>query len=325
VNAGGQIIVGGSFTTAGGVNANRIARLDAGGWAPLGAGLSNTSYQIPAVYSLIAHPDGGIIAGGRFDRAGAVASVNVARWDGSAWSAMGGVAGQVNCLAVDAAGGVIAGGTGIIVQGSNIARWNGTVWSPIGAGLGAGAGESVEAVCVLRDGRVVAGGVFGGGNIAMWDGSAWTPLGEGLNGAVLTVAEDESGNILAGGMFTGSGSRTVLRAAQWDGSQWKQIVHGLDDYVCSIQPLPNGDVAVGGAFTTDGRGPAGAYLTLRLPTADFDGDGDAATDADIEAFFACLAGDCCGTCATSDFDRDGDAATDADIEAFFRVLAGGSC
>src|SRR5262249_35833113 len=62
-------------------------------------------------------------------------------------------------------------------------------------------------------------------------------------------------------------------------------------------------------------------------SADFDCDGDTATDADIEAFFACLAGSCPGPPCTSsaDFDNDGSAATDADIEAFFRVLAGGPC
>ena len=57
-------------------------------------------------------------------------------------------------------------------------------------------------------------------------------------------------------------------------------------------------------------------------TADFDGDGDTGTDADIEAFFRCLAGDCCALCYTADYDGDGDTGTDADIEAFFRCLAG---
>jgi hypothetical protein len=62
-------------------------------------------------------------------------------------------------------------------------------------------------------------------------------------------------------------------------------------------------------------------------TSDFNGDGDFGTDADIEAFFACLGGDCCGTCfpGGADFNGDGDIGTDADIEAFFRVLGGGSC
>jgi hypothetical protein len=68
-------------------------------------------------------------------------------------------------------------------------------------------------------------------------------------------------------------------------------------------------------------------LTLAPPcgSADFDGDGDTGTDADIEAFFACLGGNCCPTCGTADFDQDGDTGTDADIEAFFRVLGGGTC
>jgi hypothetical protein len=60
---------------------------------------------------------------------------------------------------------------------------------------------------------------------------------------------------------------------------------------------------------------------------DYNGDGDFGTDADIEAFFACLGGSCCATCFCqgSDFNGDGDFGTDADIEAFFRVLAGGNC
>jgi hypothetical protein len=62
-------------------------------------------------------------------------------------------------------------------------------------------------------------------------------------------------------------------------------------------------------------------------TSDFNGDGESGTDADIEAFFACLAGNCCATCwhLGADFNADGDSGTDADIESFFRVLAGGPC
>jgi hypothetical protein len=62
-------------------------------------------------------------------------------------------------------------------------------------------------------------------------------------------------------------------------------------------------------------------------SADYDCDGDIGTDADIEAFFACLGGTCPPPPCTSsaDFDGDGDIGTDADIEAFFRVLGGGTC
>jgi len=86
--------------------------------------------------------------------------------------------------------------------------------------------------------------------------------------------------------------------------------------------------------TSDGTGwfnNVGVFqATVRAGTCgstDFDGDGDEGTDADIEAFFAVLAGGACptGTCGSADFDGDGDEGTDADIEALFRVLAGGRC
>jgi len=62
-------------------------------------------------------------------------------------------------------------------------------------------------------------------------------------------------------------------------------------------------------------------------TSDFNGDEDFGTDQDVEAFFACIAGNCCATCFAggADFNGDGDTGTDQDIEAFFRVLAGGNC
>ena len=56
-------------------------------------------------------------------------------------------------------------------------------------------------------------------------------------------------------------------------------------------------------------------------------DGDLGTDADIEAYFACIGGSCppYPCYGSADFNGDGDIGTDADIEAFFRVLAGGGC
>jgi hypothetical protein len=88
----------------------------------------------------------------------------------------------------------------------------------------------------------------------------------------------------------------------------------------------NGQVVFSLAFTD---GSSGVFVATipNCGSADFDCDGDVGTDADIEAFFACLAGNCpASPCRNSaDFNADGDVGTDADIEAFFRVLAGGSC
>jgi len=103
----------------------------------------------------------------------------------------------------------------------------------------------------------------------------------------------------------------------------------------NVPPASNGVVRVGLFKPPTANSPATGVDTPMAGmtpgnvcgSADFNGDGDLGTDADIEAFFACLAGNCCASCPASgsDFNGDGDFGTDADIEAFFRVLGGGSC
>ncbi len=99
----------------------------------------------------------------------------------------------------------------------------------------------------------------------------------------------------------------------------------------NVAPM-NGEITLGiwkaptaGSPATEMQSAAQIPGMLPCGSADFNGDGDIGTDADIEAFFACLAGNCCATCGDADFNADGDIGTDADIEAFFRVLGGGNC
>src|SRR5262249_40649458 len=87
----------------------------------------------------------------------------------------------------------------------------------------------------------------------------------------------------------------------------------------------DGTTIVGNGANPQGQFEGWIAVVPRCGSADFNHDGDTATDADIEAFFACLAGGCCPACGSADFNGGGDTATDADIEAFFRVLAGGTC
>jgi hypothetical protein len=121
-----------------------------------------------------------------------------------------------------------------------------------------------------------------------------------------------------------------LRVVAVNGREVRLALQGVD-------PLPPGAWVVWGAES--------AFLCDQLMTStpvevkpfefsfdvqgcgspDYNRDGDVGMDADIDAFFACLAGSCCAACNGVDFNGDGDEGTDADIEAFFRVLAGGSC
>jgi hypothetical protein len=94
----------------------------------------------------------------------------------------------------------------------------------------------------------------------------------------------------------------------------------------SVGPCPGINQYEIRCIVSNGCGSETSHATvLTINSADFNGDGDSGTDADIEAFFACLAGNCCPACGSADFNGDGDTATDADIESFFRVLAGGAC
>jgi hypothetical protein len=115
-------------------------------------------------------------------------------------------------------------------------------------------------------------------------------------------------------------ANTSNMAVQDDRFDWSRTLNGLQLGSNTILLL---------TFEESGRGVA-TYYTVEVTncgTSDFNGDGDFGTDADIEAFFSCLAGACCPTCFSggSDFNGDGDFGTDADIEAFFRVLGGGAC
>ena len=73
---GGDVIAGGSFTTAGGVAASYIARYNpsTGVWSALGSGMNR------AVFDLAVLPGGDVIAGGWFTQAGGNVSAYFARY-----------------------------------------------------------------------------------------------------------------------------------------------------------------------------------------------------------------------------------------------------
>ncbi|NLE60527.1 MAG: hypothetical protein GX616_19450 [Planctomycetes bacterium] len=70
---GGELIVGGLFTTAGGSSANCIARWNGASWQPLGIGMTGRVYAL-SLYN------GELVAGGGFTTAGGQVSAYWARW-----------------------------------------------------------------------------------------------------------------------------------------------------------------------------------------------------------------------------------------------------
>jgi len=76
------------------------------------------------VYALAVDGSGNVYAGGNFAIAGGVSANNIAKWDGSSWSALGtGIDGDdepyVSVLAADGSGNVYAGGRFTIAGGAS--------------------------------------------------------------------------------------------------------------------------------------------------------------------------------------------------------------
>jgi hypothetical protein len=101
VDGNGNVYAGGSFTWAGGAAVNRIAKWDGTAWSALGPGVSFPPQLFASVRALAVDGSGQVYAGGEFVTAGSVAANYVAKWDGTAWSALGtGVNNYVRALAV---------------------------------------------------------------------------------------------------------------------------------------------------------------------------------------------------------------------------------
>jgi hypothetical protein len=84
---GPALYAGGSFTIAGGVATNYIAKWDGHEWAPLGSGLQGVLF--PRVETLSVFDDGSgggpaLYAGGFFASAGGLPELSIARWQGCA-------------------------------------------------------------------------------------------------------------------------------------------------------------------------------------------------------------------------------------------------
>jgi hypothetical protein len=250
--SGTSLYAGGTFTMAGGVTANHIAKWNGSAWSALGSGMLYPGR--PACVSALAVSGANLYAGGKFATAGGVPAQQIAKWDGSAWSALGsGMSGEVEALAV---GGInlYAGGTFTTAGGvpaNAIAKWDGTAWSALGSGMnGDVSALAVSGINLYAGGGFAAAGGVPANHIAKWDGSAWSALGSGLNGRVCSLAVSGT-NLYAGGEFTTAGGVPVNYIAKWDGSAWSALGSGMSYYVAALA-VSGTDLYAGGNFTTAG-------------------------------------------------------------------------
>jgi len=184
------------------------------------------------------------------------------------------------------------------VYANGVARWNGESWEALGSSsvvpntVDAGTNITVNALAFDDSGGVFAAGTFpsigvplvDASNVAYFDGSSWNALGDGLNGAVYDLARQSNGDLLAVGLFTGSGSITINGIARWNGAQWAPPSAGagqtLTGTVSSIAVRGDGTYVISGSFTIAGESPitnlaewrGGAFHALPLASSPFIGE-----------------------------------------------------
>lgn len=273
--ANGDIYVVGKFTTAGGSSAPGIAYWNGSTWATLSTGL--TGGATPQGRSMAFDHSGNLYVGGLFTTAGGTSANNIAKWDGSSFSALGtGTAtnGGSNALIYEMAladddttlyicGGFhIAGGVTV----HHVAKWDGSSWSALGTG--ADTAQYGYALDLAPDGRLYFGGSFtsvdsvAANYIACWNGTAWTALGDGVNGNVRFVSVGDDNTVYVSGYFTQAGGLTSAdRIAKWNGSTWSGLDVDLpgDPTVWAMLPI-NNDLYLG--YSTTGTATAAYTQTV---------------------------------------------------------------
>lgn len=253
-------------------------------WSAVGGGVSGRVTTLLSVEggtgSFEGPGAGALYVGGLFAQAGGAPMSNIARWDGSAWTALqSGVGAEAQCMAIfddgmGAGPALYVGGEFTVVSGqpiSYIARWDGSTWSQVGMGIN----DHVLALIVHDDGlgagpALYAGGFFpNAGNgfftnrIAKWDGAQWSPLGAGMNSFVRALAVFDDGlgggeRLIAAGQFTTAGGLAANRIASWDGVGWSALGDGVDNVIYALAVFDSGSGAelyVGGSFTSAGGQP----------------------------------------------------------------------
>jgi hypothetical protein len=285
---GNEVVVGGWFTSAGGVSARYVARFNTqtNTWSSLGTGSSNGVNSDVYALAVVGNE---VVVGGDFTSAGGVSANYVARFNTqtNTWSTLGtgssnGVGGRVYALAV-VGNEVVVGGEFTSAGGVSaryVARFNTqtNTWSTLGTGSSNGVGGRVDALAVVGN-EVYVGGYFtsAGGVSARYvarfntQTNTWSTLGTGSSngvsgtGLVVVNALAVVGNeVVVGGLFTSAGGVSANNVARFNTqtNTWSTLgtgsSNGVSGSIGSIVPavfalaVVGNEVVVGGWFTEAG-------------------------------------------------------------------------
>ncbi len=216
-----------------------------------------------AVYAMQVY-NGELYVGGGFTNTQGVADTRrIAKWDGTAWSSVGGgFIGQarVNCMAIYHGELYVGGRLGLPNSNNNnyynLVKWNGTQWDSVGGKFGSG---EISSLCVdsVNDILYIGGGITYAGNVPVWSVAAWdgdslySPGGLGITCGALAMTMFE-GKLWVGGASVCSDTTLAF----FDGQSWSAIIPSPNSSVTSLADY-QGNLYVGGDFTqVNGNLPA---------------------------------------------------------------------
>ncbi|RKY18120.1 MAG: hypothetical protein DRQ55_14170 [Planctomycetota bacterium] len=271
--AGVNLYVCGRILPPGGSSFWDVARWDGSTWTQVGIPNGGS-----IVYDLFVHNDGSgsaLYAGGTFSVMSGVAAPNLARYDGSSWSAVGGGPGGtvLSMTTYDDGSGsqLYAGGTFHSLTGDAgdyVARWDGASWSDLGGGPPLVSGHAVRALEVATlfgETHLYVGGTFSDVNgipfteaLARFNGTGWSDLPfAGFSGTVHALDVDYDGvfyKLVVGGELEGIGLNNILNLTAWNGFGWEYYGGGVGDTVHALTVVDVDDgwgplLVAGGDFT----------------------------------------------------------------------------
>lgn len=263
-----KLYVGGDFHSVGSMQVEHIAAWSGSSWSPLGQGL-NGGVRALHVLSDTSPIGRGIVAGGSFSTAGGVAAANIARWDGSVWSALGaGLPGAVYAVAEYGSPPALYAGGSFPPAGpgaySGTARFDGSNWTQLGPN------GVVYCFAIFDDGSGAGPRLYAGGQslqtatgmdcVVRWNGSAWEPAGMpsqlAFSNAITSMAVFDDGTgpaLYAAGLLqttTFNSQAARLRASGWE---YLGVENGGLNYPMTLAVCDDGTgpaLYAGGPFTS---------------------------------------------------------------------------
>lgn len=278
IQTDGKIVIGGDFTTVGGVVRNRIARLNADGTLDATFNPNVGGGSFPAVLALAVQADGKIVLGGQFSTVGPTTRNRIARLnaDGTLDTTFNpNASAQVYCLGLQADGKILVGGAFSLVGGDTrncFARLNAT--GALDGAINPGVNSTVVSMALQTDGKVVIGGFFttvaGVARTYAARLNADLTLDASFNPApnnyVYCVAVQTSGQIPMVGQFTSVGgvARSSIARVDATGALDASFNPGANNTVLSLAVQTDGKMVVAGYFTVVGSIARSGLARLNL-------------------------------------------------------------